>query len=191
MCEPTTILMVASLATTVVGGAVAYDASRKAESYNNQVAKQNKAVAEAQAVDAERLGQLEGNERRLQMRMQIANQTVGFAAQNVEQTGTALDILGDTAMFGEVDIQRIQAGAARKAWGYRMQGYDIEANNRLQKFQGKADRMGIILSTASKAFSAGAGMMGGGAGYTGAQASAGASRFIGSSGYTGLGSVGW
>lgn len=159
MCEPVTLstaawLAIASTATAVVGGAVAYDASKKAESYQNQVAKQNMKVAEAQAVDAARLGQLEESERRLQARMQIASQTVGFAAQNVEQTGTALDILGDTAMFGEIDMQRIRYGAERKAWGYRMQGYDIDAQNRLQKFQAKTDRTGIILSTASKALSA-------------------------------------
>lgn len=191
MCEPTTLLLVASLATTVVGGYVAYDASKKSEAYNDAVAKQNKGVAEAQAVDAERLGQLEANERRLATRLKIANQTVGFAAQNVEQTGTALDILGDTAMFGEIDEQRIREGAARKAWGFRMQGYDIEANNRLQKFQGKTDRTGIILSTASKAMSSFGSMGAAKPAYTGAQASAGASSFLGASGYRGLGSVSW
>lgn len=147
MCDVVSAIMVT---TALIGGYVQYDSSKKAESYNSAVAKQNKGVAEAQAIDAERLGQLEANERRLATRLKIANQTVGFAAQNVEITGTPLQILGDTRMFGEIDEQRIREGAARKAWGFRMQGYDIEANNRLAKFQAKTDRTGIILSTASK-----------------------------------------
>lgn len=146
MCDVTSAIMIGI---ALVGGYVQYDASKKAEAYQDTVAKQNKGVAEAQAIDAERLGQLEAAERRLQTRLQIATQTVGFASQNVEQTGTAAQVLGDTAMFGAIDEQRILHGAEKRAWGFRMQGYDIEAQNRLNKFQSKTDRTGIILSTAS------------------------------------------
>jgi hypothetical protein len=165
MCEPTTIALVASMAIAAVSGYVAYDSSKKSQRYQEQVADQNKKVAEAQAVDAERLGQIEASERRLKTRMQIASQQVGFGAQNVEQTGTALDILGDTAMFGEIDEGRIRANTARKAWGFRMQGYDIESNKRLMQFNEKNSRTGTILSTAGSMLGAygsygGAGGMG-------------------------------
>lgn len=132
---------------TLLSGAVSYSASKTSQAYSEQVADQNKQVAEAQAIDAERLGQIEANERRLRTRLQMASQSVGFGAQNVEQTGTALDILGDTAMFGEIDVQRIQANAQRKAWGFRMQGHEIESQKRLMQYQGKVDRTGTILST--------------------------------------------
>lgn len=149
MCEPTTIAFVASAVIAGVSGYVAYDSSKKAQAYQEQVADQNKKVADAQAIDAERLGQIEANERRLKTRLQIASQRAGFGAQNVQQTGTALDILGDTAMFGEIDEGRIRANAARKAWGFRMQGYDIEANKRLNAYTSKMQRTGTILSTAA------------------------------------------
>jgi hypothetical protein len=148
------------MAIAAVSGYVAYDSSKKSQRYQEQVADQNKKVAEAQAVDAERLGQIEASERRLKTRMQIAAQTAGFGAQNVEQTGTALDILGDTAMFGEIDEGRIRANAARKAWGFRMQGYDIEANKRLMQFNEKNSRTGTILSTAGSMLGAYSGGMG-------------------------------
>jgi hypothetical protein len=153
------------IATAVIGGAVAYKTSKDSQDYNEQVNKQNQKVAEAQAVDAERLGQIEAQEKRLQTRLKIANQTVGFAAQNVEATGTALDILGDTAMFGQIDEDRIRANAQRRAWGFRMQKYDLEAQKRLGAYQGKMDRFGTILTTAGKvAGSFGGGSFGGGGG---------------------------
>lgn len=133
----------------LVGGAMQYDASKKSQKFQEQVAEQNTKVANAQATDAERLGQIEANERRLKTRMQLATQSVGFGAQNTETTGTALDILGDTAMFGEVDEQRIIANADRNAWGYRVQGHGIQTDKKMMQFNSKNDRTGTILSTAS------------------------------------------
>ena len=133
-----------------------YDASKKSQKYMEQVADQNAKVAGAQAIDAERLGQIAEAERRLKTRMQIATQETGFAAQNVDSsTGTALDILGETAMFGEIDIGRIRADAQRKAWGFRSQQHEIQTNKQLGQFQGKTQRTGIVLSTVSSVASAG------------------------------------
>lgn len=143
MCNPAFVMIGA----TIVGGAVSMYGSRQAQSYNNQVAKQNTAIANAKAIDEERLGQIEASEKRLETRMKMASQEVGFAAQNVEQSGTALDILGDTAMFGEVDQQRIRASAARRAWGYRMQAHDIEAGRRIDNFNSRVGRVGTLLTT--------------------------------------------
>jgi len=172
MCEPTTIALVASLALTAAAGYVAYDSSKKAQKYNEQVQDQKIKVSNAQALDAERLGQIERQERRQQTRMQLATQQVGFGAQNVETTGTALDILGDTAIFGEIDENRITANAERKAFGYKYEAWGAEADKRLGAFKGKNDRTGILLTTASSlvggvagGFSSGA--FGGGAGASG------------------------
>lgn len=133
----------------LVGGAVQYDASKKSQAYNEQVADQNTKVADAQATDELRLGQIAEQERRLKTRLQIANQRATFGAQNVQQSGSALDILGDMAMFGEIDIGRIRANAQRKAWGYNVDSWNQQANKKLAQFQGKTDRTGTILSTAS------------------------------------------
>lgn len=185
MCEPTTWI---AIGVAVLGGAVSYQNSKNAQRYTEKVADQNKKVVEAQALDAERLGQREASERRLKTRLQMATQTAGFGAQNVEQTGTALDILGDTAMFGQIDEDSIRANAQRKAWGYRQQGWNIEADKRLAQFKGKSDRTGTILTTAGSvagAWSAGA---------TGGMSSAQAGSYgqsMQAAGYSGLGSLGY
>lgn len=144
----------------LVGGAVQYDASKKSQHYQEQVSDQNTKVANAQAEDQLRLGQIEASERRLKTRLQIANQQATFGAQNVQVSGSALDILGDTAMFGEIDEGRIRANAQRKAWGYNVDAWNQQAGKKLAQFQGKTDRTGIILSTASSmlgSYSSGAG----------------------------------
>lgn len=185
MCEPTTWI---AIGVAVLGGAVSYQNSKNAQRYTEKVADQNKKVVEAQALDAERLGQREASERRLKTRLQMATQTAGFGAQNVEQTGTALDILGDTAMFGQIDEDSIRANAQRKAWGYRQQGWNIEADKRLAQFKGKADRTGIILTTASSV----AGAWGGaGASASSGMTSAQAGSYGQASGFSGLGSLGY
>lgn len=150
MCGPAAVLIGATLAS----GFVSYQASKNAQRYNSAVADQNMAVANAKAIDEERLGQIEAQEKRLETRMKIAQQSTGFGAQNVEQTGTALDILGDTAMFGEIDQTRIRASAARRAWGYRMQAHEIDSQRRLDKYTGRMDRFGTILTTAGGVASA-------------------------------------
>ena len=155
MCGPAAPAAAAWImaATAVVGGVVSYRGQQNAQDYNEAVAKQNKKIAEAKAIDEERLGQIEASEKRLETRMKIASQVTGFGAQNVEQTGTALDILGDTAMFGEIDESRIRANAARRAWGYRMEGHNIDAQTRLSRYTGRVERMGTILTTIGSAAS--------------------------------------
>lgn len=145
MCDVVSAVMIGA---AVLGGAVSYQNSKNAQRYTEDVADQNKKIIEAQAVDVERLGQREANERRMKTRLQLASQVAGFGAQNVEQTGTALDILGDTAMFGQIDEDSVRANAQRQAWGLRMQGWNVEADKRFAQFKGSADRTGIVLSTA-------------------------------------------
>jgi hypothetical protein len=151
MCD---VVSAVTIGAAVLGGAVSYQNSRATQRYQEQVADQNKKIAEASAVDAERLGQREATEARMRTRQQLAQQTVGFGAQNVEQTGTALDILGDTAMFGEIDQESIRANAARRAWGYRVQGWNAEAEGNFASWKGGADRAGILLGTAGSVASA-------------------------------------
>lgn len=154
MCGPAALLG-ASLFISAVGGYMQYDSSKKAQKYNEAVAENNAKAADAQALDRQRLGQIEAQDRRLRTRLLLGEQQAGFGAQNVETSGTALDILGDTALFGELDEGRIRAQAAREAWGFEQQAWNARAQKKLIGFEGKAQRTGIILSTASNMASAG------------------------------------
>lgn len=173
MCGPAA-LIIGSLVVTAIGGYVAYDASKKAQAYNEQVANNNTRIAEYKAIDAERLGQIEASERRLKTRLQIGQQVTGFAAQNVEASGTALQILGDTEMFGQMDELRIRGNAARQAWGFRQEGVDFQNQKRLDSFKAKAGRTGTILSTAGSMLGTASQFnFGGGSGSAGAVTSGG------------------
>ena len=45
-----------------------------------------------------------------------------MAANGVDlSSGSPLDILGDTAMYGELDALTIRSNAEREAYGYRVQ----------------------------------------------------------------------
>lgn len=195
MCGPVPLL-VTSLVISAVGGYMQYDSSKKAQKYNEAVAENNAKAADAQALDRQRLGQIEAQDRRLRTRLMLAEQQAGFGAQNVETSGTALDILGDTALFGELDEGRIRAQAAREAWGFEQQGWNARAQKKLIGFEGKAQRTGILLSTASSMASAGysyygsLGKVGGAGSAVGGSAATGAMGGAGGSGSVLRGVVG-
>lgn len=151
MCAPAVaaIALVASAAVTAYGGYQQAKAQKAAGEYNYQVAQQNADIAAVQAQDAQNRGALEANEQRLRTRLAIGQQRAAMAANNVDlQTGTPLDVLGDTALFGAVDERRIRLNAAREAWGYNVQGMNALAGGQLDRYQGRTGAAGTYLTTA-------------------------------------------
>lgn len=82
-------------------------------------AKTNARIAEFQAQDALLRGTKEEERYRRLIAMTIGTQRAEFGARNVTTSGTALDILSDTAQIGGEDVATIRSNAAREAWGYR------------------------------------------------------------------------
>lgn len=76
-------------------------------------------VAELQARDAESRGGIEEQRYRRQLAQIAGAQRAEIGARNVRRSGTALDLLTDTAQVGEEDVLTIRNEAAREAWGYR------------------------------------------------------------------------
>jgi len=81
----------------------------------------NRRIAEFQATDALLRGTKEEERYRRLIATTVGAQKASFGQRNVTASGTALDILSDTAQIGEEDIQTIRSNAARTAWGYRNQ----------------------------------------------------------------------
>ncbi len=81
--------------------------------------KRDAMVSELQAEDAISRGGLEEQRYRRQLAQIAGAQKTQIGARNVKRSGTALDVLSDTAMTGEEDILTIRNEAARQAWGYR------------------------------------------------------------------------
>lgn len=102
----------AGAAVTVAGKVVKGRQAKKA-------AKRNAVLAQAQANDALLRGVVEESRYRREVAGVLGAQRATFGFRNVTQSGTALEILADTAMIGSEDEQTIRNNAAREAWGYR------------------------------------------------------------------------
>lgn len=149
MCEPATIAMVAM---TVIGGVVQAKAQRDQGKYEQEVANQNAKIADMQAENAKQIGNIEEERQRARVRQQIASQRVAFAANNVDAaTGTAAEVLGDTAGFGYADATQIRSNALREAWGYKVDATNSRSRGRAARYNGSMGATGTLLTTGAQA----------------------------------------
>lgn len=134
MCDPIT-LGVTALAFAAVGAGVnayatyqAQSAANAAAEYNAKVAERNKQIADMQAERAEQQGEIDAKQHRLKVAGMIGEQRSDLAGSGVVvDEGSALDVIQDTAEWGELDALTIRNNAAVDAWGYRTQGLNYQA----------------------------------------------------------------
>lgn len=100
------------------GVGAAGDAKAGAEA--QQAAERQAQIGELQAQDATARGGIEEERYRRQLAQITGAQRTQIGARNVKTSGTALDLLSDTAQIGAEDIATIRNEAARTAWGYRV-----------------------------------------------------------------------
>lgn len=149
MCSPTALLIGSSLL-TVGGGIISANAADNAGRYNQQVAENNAKMSEFSARDATVRGARAVDEQRLKTRMLMGKQRASLAANGVTlDSGTSLDLLGDTAMMGAVDEETIRLNSAREAWGYQVQADNYRASGAMERYNGKAQKVGTLLGTAA------------------------------------------
>lgn len=149
MCSPTALFVTSALF-TVGAGVVQAQAADRAGRYNQRVAENNAVLSEQKARDATIRGERAADEQRLKTRMLIGQQRASLAANGVTlDSGTSLDILGDTAMMGAVDEETVRLNAAREAWGYRAEASNYRAQGALDRYNGKAQKFGTLLGTAA------------------------------------------
>lgn len=98
-------------------GAEAQKASAK---YEADAARRNAGLADLEAAGALRRGADAEARHRLQVAQLAGQQRNAFAANGIAlDSGSALDVLGDTAALGELDALTIRLNAEREAWGLR------------------------------------------------------------------------
>lgn len=115
--------------------------------YQQQVAENNKKIAEWQAQDALERGRIEEIEHRRQVGGLIGTQRAALAGAGVEvDTGTAAELTADTAQVGELEAQNIRANAEREAYGYRIQAYNYQTEADLSY----TEQLSTALSGATK-----------------------------------------
>lgn len=149
MCEPTTIIMLVGAA---IGAAGQVQAGRAA----NETAKANAHVQRIMADDAIARGAADEASQRRKTAALKGRQAAIFGASGGEiNTGSSLDILGDTAQFGELDALRIRNNAEREAFA-------LEAGANISLAQGKNAKTSGNLSGAGTLLGGIGGAMGGG-----------------------------
>lgn len=152
MCELATIATVASFAGTVMGAVGQYQQGQAAAAqaeYNAAVARNNQIISEQQAQDALKRGQIAEEQKRRETSALIGRQRATLAASGVAlDQGNPLDILGDTAQFGELDALTIRNNADREAYGYRVQGMNFAAEAGLNDARAAASRQAGLMGAA-------------------------------------------
>jgi len=142
MCDFVSATMMAvSAATTLVGAAqqsqqaqqaAAQQSSRAWQAayqtaYQTAQARNAATVSEYNAQDAERRGAVEEERQRRKTSLLLGTQQARFAAQGSDLLGSPLDLLGDTASFGEQEALGTRYQAAREAWNQRIQAANQNA----------------------------------------------------------------
>jgi len=106
----------------LAGVAVSAIGSMQAGADAKQTAAINAKLAGIQAEDSLSRGGVEEDRYRRQIAQIAGAQRSEIGRRNVQGgSGTALDLLSDTAQIGEEDALTIRNEAAREAWGYRWQ----------------------------------------------------------------------
>jgi len=175
-----------------VGTAYGMYKENQASQYQQGVAKQQKKLADQNAINANAEGSYAADQARIRGNLQRGQQLAAFAANNVDfSTGSAADILGDTAMFTAQDERQARINASLKAYGFQVQGLEAQAAGKYAKWNGRAQQFGTFLQGASQAAGYAAGSYSG-ASSAGSSGSSGGTLMTSGS-YTGSGSLstGW
>lgn len=119
------IATLASLAGTAVSGIAQAQAARAAEMQDRN----NAIIAQRNAADSRERGNVAQQDVQLRTRQMKAKQVNILSERNLDlSSGTALDIIGDTAMFGKLDEITTRNNFEREAIGYESQQMNFLAS---------------------------------------------------------------
>lgn len=138
MCLDPASLMIMSAVIGGVGQVTQGMAARDAANYEARIQARNAEVADANAKDARERGQLAEDQQRRETRGLLSQQRVIFADRNISSaSGTPLEVLGDTAQFGELDALTVRSNFEREAIGFENQAGGFRANAQMSKASGR------------------------------------------------------
>jgi hypothetical protein len=137
MCSPVAIPM----AIAAAGAIASTMATRAAVQQQNRTADYNTSVTKYEAADAINRGKVEENLHRQKVQRLIGAQRAAFGASGAKvDSGSSLDVISDTARFGEMDALAIRANAKREAWAKRNQAnlYQMSKSSTMMATMGSA-----------------------------------------------------
>ena len=150
MCDLVTATIAASTLVGTAGTIQQGNAAQDAANYQAQVAERNREISEMQAVDAKKRGRVEETRKRRQTEQRLGAQRAAMAANGIDiDSGSSLDVLGDTAQFGELDALTIRSNTEREARGFRQQGQNFQSEANLSRARGSAAKTGSLFNAGS------------------------------------------
>lgn len=153
MCAPAAAIPFIMMATTLATGAMQANAQRQEGAANAAIAENNQRIVSAQAEAENANATREMDQKAWETRALIGRQKAALASNNADLSqGTAMDILGESAMFGEYDQQTIRNNAARSAWGFQAEKTNLGNQATMAKWSGKTQAAATMLGALGKAY---------------------------------------
>jgi hypothetical protein len=150
-----------SAAAALGGGIAQSQASRAQGNIARTQSEVNAKVAEGQASDAIRRGEREAMAQKAKVRQTMGAQRAAQAAQGIDiGSDSAIGVVGDTAYYGEIDVQTIKNNAYREAFGYKQQASNIRSQGRLDYIASRAEAKSSLLTGGMQAASYASGAWG-------------------------------
>lgn len=119
-------------------------ASAAQANYQAQLARNNQMIAEWNARRALQQGRVAEQQQRFKTAQVIGAQRAALASQGGDiNSGSPLDIVGDSARAGEFDARTIRNNAAMQAYGFRVQAANAGAQSELYR-QSAANTMDAL-----------------------------------------------
>ncbi len=129
----------AAFGLSALGNALGATSANQAARFNAQVAENNAELARRQADDARHRGRIEEQRLRLENARFRGRQAAALAAGGLDvSSGSPLQVLGDSAAFGELDALQVRANAEREAFGQRLRRSDFLNEAELSRARGRS-----------------------------------------------------
>jgi hypothetical protein len=149
MCEVASIAYIAAAVIGAYSGIKAGNAAKASGEYQQKVADQNAALSDFKAEETGKLGAIQEERQRAKVRQVIGSQRASLAANGIDlSSGTALDLVGETAAFGEEDALMLRYNAMNEAWGYRTQATNFRNDGSAAASTGQNQASAAYLTTA-------------------------------------------
>lgn len=116
----------------------------------------NARIADEQAKSEMASGSYNANLVRQKGAKVMGQQIASIGANNLQQTGTNLNVVADTARANEADALQVQNNALRRAWGFEVQGVSDRFQGGIARQQGILSGIGDVVGGASSIYGAAA-----------------------------------